>query len=300
MIDSIALENFQNHKYSELSFVSGVNVIVGPSDSGKTAIFRALAWLSTNRPSGETFRSNWGGDTSVEVCASGHEVIRRRTKTLNEYEVDGKVEKAIGTSVPQSVSDILQLDPSNWQHQHAGPFLLDNTPGDVARQLNVAASLDKIDTAQKWITQKTRETTRQYADAEAHLKEVGGKLEEAQEQLKDVQSLARSAKKVCESYEDVAAKLQMLKTMRGNIRDVATQGKEIERELRHEQALLEAEQVWREFETEQSELDSLVTLLAEIRGRMARIKTVETELKSLEKEWHEEMPNVCPLCGRKG
>lgn len=300
MIDSIALENFQNHKYSELSFVPGVNVIVGPSDSGKTAIFRALTWLSTNRPAGETFRSNWGGDTSVEVRVSGHELIRRRTKTLNEYEVDGKVEKAVGSSVPQSVSAILHLDPSNWQHQHAGPYLLDNTPGDVARQLNAAASLDKIDTAQKHITQRTREAARRCIDIEAHREEVKGKLEEAEDHLEDIQSLARRAEKVCTSHETVVGKLRALETVCKDIREVARQGKKIEKELQHEQALLKVETVWREYEAVQLELGILTALLAEMQRKAAGIRDAETMLKDFEEQWHEDMPDICPLCGRKG
>ncbi|MFR9297315.1 MAG: AAA family ATPase, partial [Aedoeadaptatus pacaensis] len=43
-IEKIILVNFQSHVYSELSLSRGVNVIVGPSDSGKTAIMRALRW----------------------------------------------------------------------------------------------------------------------------------------------------------------------------------------------------------------------------------------------------------------
>ena len=38
-IEKVILENFQSHKYTVLDFTKGLNSIVGPTDSGKTAIF---------------------------------------------------------------------------------------------------------------------------------------------------------------------------------------------------------------------------------------------------------------------
>ena len=61
MIQSLQINNFQSHKYSVMELHKGVNVIIGPSDSGKTTILRALRWLVWNRPSGDAFRSDWGG-----------------------------------------------------------------------------------------------------------------------------------------------------------------------------------------------------------------------------------------------
>jgi len=65
MIKTLSIQNYQSHKDSTLEFDPGVNVIVGSTDSGKTAIIRALRWLIWNRPNGDSFRSTWGGDTKV-------------------------------------------------------------------------------------------------------------------------------------------------------------------------------------------------------------------------------------------
>ena len=37
-IKKIDLINFQSHKFTSLDFADGLNVIVGPSDNGKTSI----------------------------------------------------------------------------------------------------------------------------------------------------------------------------------------------------------------------------------------------------------------------
>jgi len=55
VVEKITIKNFQSHEETELQFSSGVNVIVGSSDSGKSAILRALKWVVQNKPSGTAF-----------------------------------------------------------------------------------------------------------------------------------------------------------------------------------------------------------------------------------------------------
>ena len=41
-LKTVILENFQSHKHTSIEFNEGLNVILGPSDSGKSAIIREL------------------------------------------------------------------------------------------------------------------------------------------------------------------------------------------------------------------------------------------------------------------
>ncbi|KKL65606.1 hypothetical protein LCGC14_2153280, partial [marine sediment metagenome] len=154
-LTSIHLENFQSHEETFLELSPGVNVIIGPSDSGKTSIVRALRWLTWNRPGGEAFRSSWGGDTSVTVCLDKTMVRRERKKNHNMYYIDDHVYEAFGSEVPSDVVKLLNLDSVNLQQQLDRPFLLDTPPGQVAHYLNEVAHLDVIDRAlqrlAKWI-----------------------------------------------------------------------------------------------------------------------------------------------------
>ena len=63
MIDKIKIENIQSHKNTELNLSNGINVIVGSSNNGKSAILRALYWAIYNRPLGiDTLCSHWALD----------------------------------------------------------------------------------------------------------------------------------------------------------------------------------------------------------------------------------------------
>jgi len=151
MIKSVSIQNFQSHAKTELDFHEGVNVIVGTTDGGKTAIIRALRWLIWNRPSGDALRSRWGGATNVQL-ETEEGVITRSKDKIDKYTLRLKGQediefKAIGTSVPTEIQRVLNISEINLQNQHDSTFLLSDTPGAVATHFNKVARLDRIDTA---------------------------------------------------------------------------------------------------------------------------------------------------------
>ncbi len=146
MIQSVEISNFQSHKHTIIEMVSGTNVIIGESDAGKSAVFRAINWVLSNRPLGDSFRSEWGGETKVTLRTSSHsEVSRIRTDKYNAYVVNGTELAAFGSETPSEVFEALNIDPCNVQSQMDPPFLLSSSPGEVAQMLNRAASIDDID-----------------------------------------------------------------------------------------------------------------------------------------------------------
>ena len=62
MLIQLVIENFQSHEKTALEFCSGINTIVGSSNSGKSAILRALYWVVYNKPGGFGFSSHWNLD----------------------------------------------------------------------------------------------------------------------------------------------------------------------------------------------------------------------------------------------
>lgn len=155
MIDKLTLKNFQSHKNTQLTFHPGVNIIVGSTDSGKSAIMRALRWVATNKPLGEGVRSWWGGDTEVEVCIDENKITRKRADDFNGYILNEGEFAANGVNVPAEVLKAFNINDVNLQRQLDAPFLLSESPGEVATHFNKVARLDQIDTGiqniQKWI-----------------------------------------------------------------------------------------------------------------------------------------------------
>jgi predicted ATP-dependent endonuclease of OLD family len=222
MLKSLSIQNFQSHKKTELEFASGINVITGASDCGKTAIIRALRWLVYNRPGGDAFRSSWGGETSVELELD-HQIIKRiKDKTENSYWLNDTEFKAFGTDVPEGIQQVLNLNDVNIQQQLDRPFLLDDSPGEVAGHFNRIAHLDVIDkglqNVQKWV----RAIDQDIRSGEQHQIEL-------QEELKTYDYLDQMEVdiKVLEQMENrkisIIQKIQKLNALINNIDNVNNQ-----------------------------------------------------------------------------
>lgn len=150
MIKNIHLKNFQSHKDTLIKFDQGVNVIVGQSDVGKSAILRAIAWICTNKPSGDEFISSWADLTSIKIETDDCMVIREKGKGVNQYilkQGKGKdfVFKGFGQDIPEEVKQALNIQDINLRFQLQGPFFLSDSSGEVSRYLNRISRLDKID-----------------------------------------------------------------------------------------------------------------------------------------------------------
>lgn len=163
MITELDIYNFQSWEEGHFVFHPGVNVIVGPSDKGKTSIIRSIRWVVWNRPSGDAIRSWWGGPTSVEIVTPEGIVVRTKSK-IDTYKlgIPGRKDmefKAFGLSIPPEISQFLDIGDVNLQMQLDQPFLLSKTPGERAIYFNRIAKMDKIDIGSSNINSWIRDIT---------------------------------------------------------------------------------------------------------------------------------------------
>jgi len=177
MIQSLEIHNYQSHKHSKLEFADGVNVIVGGSDTGKTSIIRALRWLIWNRPTGDAFRSTWGGSTSVDIIMDNQNIVRVKDQTGSEYALGKNIFKAFGTEVPQEILKVLNVNEINLQQQLDRPFLLDSSPGEVAQHFNRVAHLDQIDEGLRRVQQWIRAIEQDITSNERQAKQLEEELQ---------------------------------------------------------------------------------------------------------------------------
>ena len=342
MIKQLKINNFQSHKDSTLEFDPGVNIIVGSSDSGKTAIIRAFRWLITNRPSGDAFRSNWGGDTLVEIIMENAEIGRYKTKSDNSYILEESEFKAMGTNVPDEILDALNLNEINLQQQLDSPFLLSNSPGEVAQHFNKVANLEQIDVGIKRLISWVKELNQEVGNQESNLINLRfdlerfdflPKLEQAVEalELKDsiltqsrssLQKLKSHLFQIANTEKEIQDESEILRMespvdsllTKIKLRDQAIKDYEdferlvdtildLQEEIELGAILISAEPKVdtlltkiKTIESERSKLSNLRSLLGSIELTQATIINGTTWLEETEKEFHDSMPDICPLC----
>lgn len=163
IIKSVKITNFQSHKNTLINFAgpSCLTVITGPSDSGKSAVIRAIRWLCYNTPQGSDFISVGEDKCVVSILFEGGTVVERiRTRGgVNRYTVNGEVFEGFGTNVPLEVQQAtgirkLQIGDMNFllnlSEQLDGPFLGKSIPGSArAKVLGKLAGTEEIDSAGK-------------------------------------------------------------------------------------------------------------------------------------------------------
>ena len=113
-IARVELENFQSHKESSLALAPGVNVIIGPSDAGKSAIIRAVRWLITNRPLGDSFIRQGTKGSSIELGLDNNSIIRCKGIKDNYYFINDydNYFRAFGSDVPEEIEQLLNMPHS--------------------------------------------------------------------------------------------------------------------------------------------------------------------------------------------
>jgi exonuclease SbcC len=249
MLKNIEIKNFQSHKNTEIEFDSGINVITGPSDQGKSAILRALLWLVTNRPLGtDDIVSHWARDEKDKIKESlqvlletdGGTVKRLRNSEKNSYSlhVSGKKEKlyeAFNKDVPEDITAFLRLFDVNIQQQHDTPFLLSQSPLDVAKYLNKLVHLDIIDSVLANADTKRRaqvQRLKTYEDSkikyEKRLKEFDW-ITEAQERNTNLEICLKQQKSYFNSSKELHLQIKEYKSITKKIESMPdmTRAKEI-------------------------------------------------------------------------
>lgn len=152
MIETLEIRNMQSHKHTILHFSEGVNVIVGSTDCGKTAIIRALDLVINNQPAGDGFISWWADTCRVTLTLlKGVQIVRERGKGVNKYMLGDTVFTAFGQDVPNEIAKVLNITDVNFQAQLDSPFLFTLTPGQVAAYFNKIAHLSNIEKSTSYI-----------------------------------------------------------------------------------------------------------------------------------------------------
>lgn len=218
LIETVELTNFQSHRHVILP-MGDLTVFTGSSNSGKSAVLRALTALVRNDAVGDYITH---GESFLKVkvtldCGTSVEWVKGKNE--NSYRItwpDGGESyfQKVGADVPDEVKAVLKLSPIvmeggqkaqvNIHEQLEAPFLIQDTPGHVAKVFGELTSASKLYTA---VSEGIKKINRDKATKKVRK----GDLDELETQLEGYQlleqqiDLAENARAILNSAKSVEA-----------------------------------------------------------------------------------------------
>jgi len=112
-IRELEIKNFQSHRDTRIKFSRGFNCIVGPTRSGKSAIFRALDFLFFNKWVPENVRFG-EAECSIKAIFDTFTIIRTKGTGINKVELipsggTSMIYENFGNSYPDDIKAYLKL-----------------------------------------------------------------------------------------------------------------------------------------------------------------------------------------------
>ena len=301
-IKRITLENFQSHAKTIVEPASSgqLSVIVGASDTGKTAIIRALKWVFFNEPQGAEFMRT--GASMVRVTldyADGISVVRERTKATNRYKIirpgtgEGgpEVFEGFGGGVPLEIQEITGIRPVkiadqelmlNLSEQLDPPFLgqkSTSSPGR-AKILGKLAGTEEIDVAGAETGRDLYRRSQDEKRLEAEIKE----LEEKIQGYAWVESLGQRIKVLEQLVADINVtreKIIKFSTLKSKLENIKAQETEAQKIITRWINLPKAEKAMRQAELNMEKANKLTGHSEKLRGIGAEIQKEQKTLSRL-------------------
>jgi DNA repair protein SbcC/Rad50 len=299
MIKQLRIQNFRSHKNTKLEFVKGVNCIIGLPDSGKTNIIRAINWILTNRPLGFRFHSNFTKDpTAVDVdFEDGHQITLIKTKSESGYVCNEKEFRAIGSDVPDEVSRISNITELNLQTQMDKPFLICESPGEVAKVFNRISKLEKPDLVIASLTTDINSKNKQAkalllekTELEESLKKFKN-LPQMKDDLDEIEKIEDRKQKIKNGIDELFSiidNIEAVKKIMENMIDVDKARKELENINKFYSEIFNKQ-------IKYTALQDIITSAEEVEDKMQNMKM---NYKDIQKDFGKFLKTIkiCPYC----
>ena len=177
-ITRLHIKDFQNHADTDLALTPGINLITGSSDSGKSAILRALnAVLHNDWPRSGSYVRKGAKHAAITVeFSDGTRIIREKSETRNAVTLETpdtaiRTYEKFGTDLPPEVVLALGSPPYDedggglsYAEQLAPYFLVSLSSARLPRALSRLTGISDIEQAVEQLAADKKEAKRQADD----------------------------------------------------------------------------------------------------------------------------------------
>ncbi len=290
-LELIELKDFQAHSKRALQLSPEITTLTGATDTGKSAVIRALRWLTLNDLPGDEFVKQDTRQAEVTVhIQEGNgtqkgtyfEVKRIKGSGANIYEMDGEEFKSFSTSVPSAISTALGMSEINFQGQYDSPFWFSESAPEVSRQLNSVIDLSIIDSSLSNIASLVRKASDRKEFSEERLSKSKEQLQSLEGQRERISEF-KKLKRLSNTHEEISNRADRLRNLLEDIN--SNQAKVLDERAYDGEALLHLawgfRKAFRKFEV----LSNLIQEIDELKTKTTPPPDFEPVKNALEGKW---------------
>jgi len=278
-IEKINISNFQIWDDVEIDF-KNFNVIKGSSNSGKSAIVRAINMALNNDWHKSWLRKN-ESRTTVRLDFEDSSYIERNRGNVNSVSIKRKDKEeetwsGFGSTYPQEVENFLNIGEENCSYQFDSHFFLSLSPPKRALTLGTFSDLQTIDSVLENVQKNIRDNETTIKSLDLNLNNNSIELENIKNILK-----AKKAVDILVEVRDLNCDLQKILTIQKDL-DV------IDSNLKYFDSL-------EDLTSLSSKMDVLY-LVSDIININEEMSLIDKEINRLKSKITTE--EICPTCGQ--
>lgn len=313
-IAELAVESFQSLSDIKVS-LGKLTVVVGPSNSGKSAFGRALRAVSRNSV---TPGSITKGKTAARLrlaYSDGSAVELERGKGVSSYKLidehgHAELYAKSGTTVPADVQKVLKTpegDPDLFfSTQFDSPWLLAETGSQVAKVLGDLTNVSMLAEASREANRRRQEVLKVAGIRRADWHAATMRISQDYADLGTRKKAVEQARQMLNTVIDASVRAEQLQELGERILSAEDTGKRAAAQAVQLTSLL-ASVAWdmedlEEVEAKINEVEDLAHQIlkfqAVVKSKTHEAEALEVSIKDAEQELHDmlEEVGVCPLC----
>lgn len=236
-ITKVKIENFQSHEDTEFDLSPGVNLIVGSSEGGKSAILRAINFALHNEPRGDDFIRMDKDETRVSIWWSdGCYLCRIKGANRNSVLIkdkDGFEQgyERIGTTLPPEALAVLgnppideETGPIAYADQHQPLFLVTLSASELPRTISRLTGIDDFEDAAELLNKKSNAANKQIKDSSKRIEGIDNQLknyETLDKKLKNLEYMDELAVKI----DEISVNIDEANNLKNNYNELMSMGR---------------------------------------------------------------------------
>lgn len=244
-IKYIKLINFQNHKYSKIDLTNGLNLLVGSSDSGKTAIARAIDFVMHNNSEGNDYVHIGEKFATVEIGFCDGSIIKRsKGDRLNKVEYkypddeEFTVRSSFGDAYKEDVLNFLGNPPKSkalgsmaYSNQSNKNFLVDLPESQLPGVISDLVGVSDLEEGSHLLSSKVKGLDTQIKSVEKEIIAIEKQLDEEFVGLdSDVKNIEK-VKTLIDSIDQMEKEKLIVKNYQDKFIFLKTRGNEAKKDL---------------------------------------------------------------------